>query len=218
MSNKTNLLLIVLLIIISVSMTGQAQNLVNRSRIELRGGVIDNGFDNNVTIGINNVNVSSSTGTIVSIGYSKYFQENLAITFFISPIILNNDVSIGIGEVSTGTSTVTPVFIGARYYVFESTYGKSMRPYLSVAAGPVIGSESATNIDSDVEISSHNETAFGAKLGLGVDFLVSKSFIIGLDGGYNAFSNFSNPILGEDNYSGSEFSVGFSFLFGGNKK
>lgn len=218
MSSKFNLILIVLLLIVSVSMTSEAQNLVNRSRIEIRGGAEDNGLDNNVTIGINNVEVSSGTGTMVAIGYSKYIQENLAITIFVSPMILNNNIGISIGVVNTGTSTVTPVYIGARYYVFESTYGKSMRPYLSFAAGPVIGSESETNVDMSVEFSSHNETAFGAKLGLGVDFLVSRSFIIGLDGGYNAMSNFSNPILGEDNYSGAEFSLGFSFLFGGNKE
>ncbi len=207
---------ITLLILLVISLTVQSQPLVNRSRIEIRGGMMRHGFDASTRIGISGIEVSTgASGFMASIGYSKWIQENLALTFSISPVLVDNDVTVGISGVSTGTNAITPIFIGARYYLFESTYGKSMRPYLSAAAGPVVGSASETSVGLTVEVSSHTETAFGAKFGLGVDFLLFRSFIIGFDSGYNAITNFSQPIGSEDNYSGADFSIGFSFLFGG---
>ena len=93
-----------------------------------------------------------------------------------------------------------------------------MRPYLTAAAGPVVGSESGVKIGSEIVVGTYTETAFGAKFGLGLDFLLSSKFIIGFDSGYNVMSSFSQNIGSEDNYSGADFSFGLSFLWGGGKK
>ena len=126
MKRKMIIFSIILMILLMVNLTIQAQPLVNRSRIEIRGGIMNHSFGTSTSIGPSGIVVTTgATGVMASIGYSKWIQENLALTFSISPIIVDDEVAITSGEVNTGTNTVTPIYMGVRYYMFEKTYGKS---------------------------------------------------------------------------------------------
>ena len=55
---------------------------------------------------------------------------------------------------------------------------------------------------------------FGGYLGGGLDIQVGRHLMLGIQAGYNTMLDFSEPVGYEDNYSGVEFSAGFSVLFG----
>jgi hypothetical protein len=69
---------------------------------------------------------------------------------------------------------------------------------------------------SGAQVSADNKTqgAFGADFGLGVDFLIAHRFMLGTEVSYNLVTDFSEPIGGKKNYSGMEYSVSISWLFG----
>ncbi|MCP4600285.1 MAG: hypothetical protein GY847_07095, partial [Proteobacteria bacterium] len=58
------------------------------------------------------------------------------------------------------------------------------------------------------------ETAFGGQLAAGLDFVTGRNFMMSAGFGWNLMSDFNEPIGGSKNYSGPEFSFGFSWLFG----
>ncbi len=105
------------------------------------------------------------------------------------------------------------MLFGVKYYLPKSTYGTSVRPFLKAAVGPFMGRQSKTLVFLFVTADSRSETAFGGQLGGGVDFVLSRRFLLGVNLGYNLMSDFDQPIGGSDNYSGPEFSFGLSFLF-----
>jgi opacity protein-like surface antigen len=79
-----------------------------------------------------------------------------------------------------------------------------------LAAGPFIGSEVNNTILSQ---ESRTETAFGGRLGAGIDFFLSDHFKAGANAGYNMMSDFSAPVGARSNYSGADFSCGIGYIF-----
>ena len=61
---------------------------------------------------------------------------------------------------------------------------------------------------------SHTQATTGGHLGGGIDFHASRSFSIGVNGGYNWMVDFSQPVGVRDNYSGPEIGFTLGFLFG----
>lgn len=211
--------LIVLLVMISLgAATASTQNLAKRSRIELQLGMsVRTNTSVSTTLGGASVETGPE-GFMGSIGYSYWVQENLAVTISAGALASTVDVNAGIGGTSTYTASVGQILLGTRYYVPRSTYGTSFRPYLSLAVGPVIGSQSGTSAGTVVITESISETAFGGRLGTGVDIILSRRIMLGVLTGYNLMTDFSRTIGSRANHSGPDFAVSFSILFGRGEK
>lgn len=74
----------------------------------------------------------------------------------------------------------------------------------------LIGSESQVQI---LNIGTHTESAVGAFVGFGAELLISSRIKVSTEIGYNLVSDFIEEIGSQKNYSGTEFSFGFGFMF-----
>jgi outer membrane protein W len=212
--NTTKTIAVVLAIVTLVSAAG-AQSLEKRYQVGLKLGMWDltadaqvDGFDPSVSASVGN------DGFIGGLSFGHWLTESLALEFSVAVMQTKFGTDIGILNVSTKASSVTAVLFGARQYFPRSTFDGSLRPFASVAVGPFTGSQSETRVGLGVVSESRTERAFGAQLGGGVDFILSRHFLAGIAVGYNLMSDFSQPIGGRTNYDGPVFSMEFSYLFG----
>ncbi len=161
-----------------------------------------------------------STGMLGGVGYNYWFSESLALDIEVS--ILETECEISSGaflDVTTATSAVTSVLFGVKYYLGKPKSARSARPFVKAAVGSYSGSQSSMHVEwlsyfPGGRVESRDERAFGGQLGGGVDFLLSRKFLLGLNVGYNLMSEFDQPIGGSDNHSGPAISMGLSLLFG----
>jgi opacity protein-like surface antigen len=204
--------LIVILTIIMLSIVSFAQDvsLKKRSALELEIGFWGGAKASN-TITTNGIQSEAKTnGFIGNIIYSYWIQEQLSIT--LSAGFLAGEVSsnVSLSSVNQHSSAIIPVLIGVNYYFLNPTQEDAVRPFLSAAIGPYIGSETNNTILSQ---STHSETALGGRLGAGIDFLLSNHIKLGANVRYNLMSDFSNPIGARSNYNGADFSIGIGYIF-----
>jgi len=188
--------LIVILTIIMLSIVSFAQDvsLKKRSALELEIGFWGGAKASN-TITTNGIQSEAKTnGFIGNIIYSYWIQEQLSIT--LSAGFLAGEVSsnVSLSSVNQHSSAIIPVLIGVNYYFLNPTQEDAVRPFLSAAIGPYIGSETNNTILSQ---STHSETALGGRLGAGIDFLLSNHIKLGANVRYNLMSDFSNPLVQE---------------------
>jgi len=190
------------------------QPLANRSRIEVVLGVgVRTGSSVSTTTG-GVTGETSAEGLLASLGYSRWLSESLAVIVSAGVLTAEVDYRVGTGGVTAGAATVVPLFAGVRYYFPESANGAKWRPYASIAVGPVIGSESRTEVGSVIASESITRAAFGGRIGAGVDVQLSHRFMLGVLAGYDLMTDFSDPIGARDNHSGPDFGVSFSVLLG----
>ncbi|UCD65054.1 MAG: hypothetical protein JSW34_06385 [Candidatus Zixiibacteriota bacterium] len=187
--------------------------LQHRSQIELRLGLFDGvNLDGDFFYdGV--VSRHTSDDLLVAVGFNHWADETLA--FNVSVRVLASDYYSGVSSAGTYEAgyAVVPIFVGFRHYLGRPGSWSTVRPYLTAAGGPVIGSQSLSLVGYDVVDETRTVTAGGAHLGGGIDFLVSRHVMFGVNGGYNLISDFDEPIGGHVNYSGAEFGVGFGFVF-----
>ena len=191
--------------------------LEKRSRIELRVGFWSQGGEQRTTtqVGVHGVETTTKSGNgMVAMSYGRWLQENLSVHFTFSASAGEVSTRVGSSGVSTRNIGVYSLLLGVRYYLPESSFDTSMRPYLTASLGPFVARESKTEVGSQIIVESQTLTSFGTNLGGGMDFVISRNFMCGVNVGYNLMTDFSEPVGGRDNYSGPEFSVGISYLFG----
>jgi hypothetical protein len=100
-------------------------------------------------------------------------------------------------------------------YMPASLLRTPVRPFVSVGLGALIGSEEKTEIvGAQLSESSLTMGAFGSELGLGVDFILARPLMLGAKTSYLLATDFPEPLAGRRNYSGLEFAVNISWLFG----
>lgn len=195
---------------LSIVSFAQDVSLKKRSALELEIGFWGGAKASN-TITTNGIQSEAKTnGFIGNIIYSYWIQEQLSIT--LSAGFLAGEVSsnVSLSSVNQHSSAIIPVLIGVNYYFLNPTQEDAVRPFLSAAIGPYIGSETNNTILSQ---STHSETALGGRLGAGIDFLLSNHIKLGANVRYNLMSDFSNPIGARSNYNGADFSIGIGYIF-----
>ena len=190
--------------------------LEKRHQVGLRVGMwnLSTGIRTEISAG----SVETSVGTNGGMGgvfYGYYMQENLALNVGFNSFMGDVETRVGTGTVTSETATITAVLLGLKYYPIKSTLEGTVRPYVGVSAGPYIGSQSKTEVSSEIVVESRTETAFGGKIDAGVDFILGRHFMLGVGIGYNLMSEFDQPIGGSQDYSGGEFALGISYIFGG---
>ena len=183
----------------------------SRNRFDVRFGAWGHGSDNRVMIdGIDSSNV------LGGIRYTRYFKESLAATFSIE------GGGAQVGTVADGNgfydgvSGIVSFPVGLRWNPL--TFGRQadgIKPYLALSAGPVFGNSVSDHHGGRFGRGDIQSTAtIGGFAGGGVDFHAGRTFVIGVDAGYNWMGDFAAPIGGRDNYSGPSVSISLGCMWG----
>ena len=190
-----------------------AQTMRGRSRLELRLGV---GFRTNTStlVGAGGIETKTDAGGVSGgFTYARWKSDVLAYTVGIGVLSFGAESRVGAGGVETSSAVVVPILFGLRRYLPVSDPVSSVRPYGSVEAGPFIGHESATSVGSSIGTELRSQTAFGGRLGAGID-LGAGRVSFGVHAGYDLMTDFAEPIGGTSNHSGFEFGLAVGLLFG----
>ena len=218
MFSKLINLTIGLLALVMFADTASARSLSHRSRIELGAGIRSHTDHVRTRISWDEVDVFTSTGVVGMVALSHWENENIAYVLSYTVHDIERETWVDHwGAEAHETSVVHSLMFGFRYYLPQSRPYSSMRPYLSAGVGPFIGTTEYGETDAcDCEVYSEidNMTVAGARLGGGVDVLLGRRVMLGFTGGYNFVEDFPRSIGGRRNYSGSEFGLSFSYLFG----
>lgn len=206
-------LLSALIIFSGSSVFAQEFSLKNRSVLEINMGMWGGSKVSN-TIGISGIRSTADASSFVgNVVYAYGLRENAAVTLSAGVLTAGASVNVGVPGVSQESGTVIPVLIGMRYYVPYPEPEAKVRPFLSLGVGTYLGYEQSTSVSLTVVQESHSESAFGGRVGAGVDFYVSDYFKLVANAGYNVMSDFSSPVTGRSNFNGGDFSVGVGYAF-----
>jgi hypothetical protein len=193
---------------------GGSNSLKGRSAIDLNLGLWHESKVGNEISMTGVASTAKTSGFLGGLSYTYWVQEDLSVGLSAGVLAGEATSSVGINGISQHTSAVISVLLGVRYYVGESSWDSPVKPFLSLGLGPFIGVEAKNDLFVQ---ESHSETAFGTRLGGGIDFLLGQSFKLGANVGYDLMTDFSTPIGVRGNYNGPDFSLGVGFLFGGGK-
>jgi hypothetical protein len=189
-------------------------SLEGRHNIQLNVGLSSNfGVHNEISSGsiTNSVKVEGFMG---SIGYYYWISQYLSVGLNIG--VMGSDVTTSTnltGEYNQ-TSSVIPILFGFKIHPVTMMGKNTLRPYLSVLAGPFVGSVVENYACTRIENSVYTETSPGAHFGLGMDWSISNLFVLGMGAGYYYVSEFDNPIGDKTDYSSANFSFTFGILLG----
>jgi uncharacterized caspase-like protein len=184
-----------------------------RNRIEVLVGMWRSGdLSSRATV----TTASTATDAFGGVRYTRYVGENLAVTFSIEGFESSAGTSVGRGFVSTDGTGGVAFPVGIRWNPFKGEHRlQSLKPFVAVGVGPVIGVQSATFVGNGyVSTTDAARATVGGHFGGGFDVHVARSVSLGLDVGYNAMVNFSQPIDGHKNFNGVQVSLGIGWLFG----
>jgi len=210
--NRTTKYLVVALISTGLSVVSFAQDysLKGRSALGFNIGLWGGSSATN-TAAVTGVRSEAKTnGLSGSMLYAHWLQENLSLT--LSAGLLSGEASSTVSSsgFNQRASTVIPLLIGIKYYLPAPAPEDAIRPFLSAAVGPFIGMEAKNTV---LFQEAFSETAFGGRLGAGIDFLLGQHFTLGAGVGYNLMADFDTPIGARKNYNGAEFAFGFGYIF-----
>jgi hypothetical protein len=182
----------------------------SRNRFDVRFGAWGHGSTPQVVV--DGIDASNVLG---GIRYTRYFTESLAATFTIEGGGGQVGTFVTANGVYDGVSGVVSFPVGVRWNPLN--YGRQadgIKPYLAFSAGPVFG-DSVADFNGryrggDIESSA----TIGGFAGGGVDFHAGRTFVIGVDAGYNWMGDFAAPIGGSRNYSGPSVSIRLGCMWG----
>lgn len=191
-----------------------AQNLAGRSRIELRMGVGFRSHAGTTTSSGGTTTEVRASGLLGSIGYARWFSERAAGVLSVGVLAASAETRTSVPGTVNRAAAVVPILAGVRYYFPASTFGSPWRPFVSAEVGPVVGTESRSEVGAVLTNESLTAGAFDARLGAGLDLQLGRTFMLGLTGGYHFMTDFADPIAGEKNHSGPDAGVSISLLIG----
>jgi hypothetical protein len=147
--------------------------------------------------------------------YNRFLREDLALTFGVRAMASTSSTVSASGAFS-GSFSIVSVPLGVRWNPMKGElHTRSVKPYLAVGLGPVIGSSSGAGTSFDSSFAgARTRASVGGTVGAGVDFHLGRHFTLGVEGGYQWMADFSDPIGARDNYSGFQFGVNIGWLFG----
>ena len=191
-----------------------AQPLAGRSALGIHAGFWGQA-DANVSVGVAGVETGAG-GVAGGLGYLKWLEEAWALELS-TQALSDGDVTVeSAGRVVTSSADFVAILIGARRYLPEATFATRLRPYLAAAAGPCIGTAEKVSVDQEVLIDSSVQLALAGYAGGGFDFLLSRRLMLEMATGYVVTTAYDPPVGGREDASGPTFSLGLSWLWGGN--
>lgn len=118
--------------------------------------------------------------------------------------------------------TIYPISLGGRFYPLSFRPRVSWQPYLDIGVSYVVGSSSleygsfSPGLRTFFEGYVKTRSAFGAFVGAGLDFSLSRSLILNFDSKYR-WVKFGEEVGGLKDYSGVQFTIGFAYVLGINR-
>ena len=192
-----------------------ANSLKNRHQIGLQVGMRNQVTDANAEVDIGGVSRSAATTRFLGgVKYGYSVTEGFALNIDIGMMGVSVETRVGAVQGTTTAASVTRLLLTAKMYCATSTSMSPMRPYVSAGIGLFVGSQSSILLGQTIAEEATTETALGGQVGAGIDFIAGRHFMIGSSLSHNLMSDFDRPIGGSSNYSGFEFGIGLSYLFG----
>ncbi len=222
-NRKTTIVTVVaftLVAVFALAGVSSAQTTLNgRHQIGLNAGGWNQTTDARVEIQAGFVTTTvENSGAYGGIFYGHWLAENQVVFVSLGSMIADVQVVSGMFEVATERAMVTPILLGMKFYPLKSSLTSSVRPHIGAAVGPFIGNQNVEVVGVVITSLERTELAIGGQLSAGIDFALSRRFMLGATAGVNIHSDFKEPIGGSTNYSGPSFTIDFSVLFGKGKK
>jgi hypothetical protein len=150
-----------------------------------------------------------ASGEVGYLGYEHYVHPQAAVD--ISVGVLSTDTFAQAGR--SHVNSITPVLFGVRYSPEPIALSRSLRPFVSVAAGPYV--HTVVDASDLIAASSTNEAAAGARFSAGADWFVARHFMLRAEADYHAVGSFDHPDALTEHASGFGFGFGMAFVWGG---
>jgi hypothetical protein len=180
-----------------------------RHRLEGRTGMWHTREAATVSVG------SGSISDVVGLQYTHYMREDFGVTAGAQALGVVNGQSIGLSGTFSGSASLLALPVGVRWTPFRALTATTFRPYLAASAGPAFGvTAGAFAGNGTTFVGSHQQATLFTHLGVGLDYYPARSFMIGVNGGYNALANFSQPVGTARNHSGPEINFCLGWMFG----
>ena len=158
---------------------------------------------------------SGSIDDVVGLHYTRYLRDDLGVTAGARALMVVNGQTIDSGGVFSGTASVFALSLGVRWSPIRALSSATFRPYVSAGAGPAFGfSQGAFVGGGSIVAGSQRSAALFTQVGVGLDYFPSRSFMIGVNGGYNRLANFSQSVGTMRNHSGPEVNFAFGWMIG----
>ena len=177
-----------------------------RNRLDFRFGMFDVSGDGRGS-GVVVSGDSASVNVLSGLRYSRFLGEGLVMTFGFDALAATSD-----SDFDADAAAVVAMPLGVRWNPVPD-WKRSVKPYLDVSIGPVIGTSSRSSLVHGA-YSDVVEVVVGGLAGGGVDFHVTRGFSLGVSTGYRWMTDFSQPIGFRDNYSGFELALNVGWVFG----
>ena len=186
-----------------------------RHGIELGIGLLDNTKGEVSVTGAGTTTSTTGTGVGGAFSYTYWLADNLGLAAQVGVVDVDASISVAGTHSDIRSATVVPLLFGVKYQPFRFKGAGRLRPWLSAAIGPYIGTASAISSGvGNASVSSHTEAAFGGRGGVGLDVQLSRLVVLGAGGGYRLMTDFDQRIGAERNYSGMEFTLSIGLLLG----
>lgn len=209
---QTTLLMVVLAIVV------KGEQLENRHQLEIRLGAWNHDHRHGVETYLGDYGSRpDANGFTSSLSYSYFSSEALAMNMSIGMRSASAEAMFDKSLARLEAVSVVHILFGAKIYGPPSTYRYRTRPYLIVAVGPYIGSQTLVQGWNNSSLYANTETTLGALLGAGIDLILGSHFITGISLGYHLMADFDLPIGGLYNYNGPMLTIGLGYLFGGSR-
>jgi hypothetical protein len=180
-----------------------------RHRIELQTGMWHMAEGSATSVG------SGSIDQSFGVNYTHYVSEDLGFTAGVQTAAIAVGVLSGSSGSFAGTAAIFALPVGVRWNPLRSRARGTFRPFLAAKIGPAIGvSEGAFSGIGSAFVGAHTQATLFTYAGLGFDYYPARSFVLGVNGGYNLLANFANPVGAEKNHSGPEVNFLFGWLWG----
>jgi hypothetical protein len=202
--------LFMLIILTAFISTAQDITLKGRSAIELTIGLWGGAGVSNDIFNTDVKSEAKTSGFTGGLGYSYWLREYLSLTVTAGLLSAQASSTVSVSNVTQQSSAVIPLLLGIRFYLPNPEPGDDIRPYLSAAIGTYLGSETKNSVLSQ---EAHRETAFGGRIGAGIDFLLGSHFKLGAQTGYHLMSDFKTTIGARKNFNGADFSLTAGYIF-----
>ena len=206
-----------MLLVVALSVTATtvgAQNLVDRSRLDLRLGTRFTSQTTTSQDGV--VKTTKAGGILASIGFAHWLKEGLALTTTASFLGTKVETSpTGGAAWRTDRAFSVPLLVGLRNFIPITTGNSSWRPWASAEAGPIIGIE-LTSVPGSYGTGSRNAAgarfALGARGGAGLDVRLGELVTVSGSAGYLLIPGFLDSGGNQHNHEGLDVGITLSFL------
>jgi hypothetical protein len=189
-----------------------------RHRIEVRFGGWGDGWYHEY--GDQHWSYSGSAQAAFGLEYLNFIRNDIGIGLAITTLASANG---GWDDEGAGRALCSIPIVARWYPIRRLTRFRSVEPYATVGIGPVFAVDAVYSSDYDGDpydwdhdhvSSGRVGTAFGGRIGGGVDFRLGSVFTLGLGGAWNWDTGFSDGMWRGARPSGGEFTVALGWNFG----